>query len=322
MEKTKPFFSVIIPTFNRAILVKRAVRSVLNQKFQDFEIIIIDDGSTDYTYKEIRQFGNCDIRYIKHNKKRGGAVARNTGVENASGGYIAFLDSDDEAFPEWLEKSYSKIQELPTTWGVLYPRYLIKNDVTGVNYIKTENSREGYIYEKLLRGEGIPLGTSGAILKKKIFKNIGGFDCNLSGFHDVDLWYRLAKNHTFHFLNEPLILFHHHKSHRLMGDLEKRRKASEIFLSKWKNEIERIGGKQAYLKRINRFNKLSNFSLIRQELEANGKSSAIRLLINSFDIRIFSFSVFLKNLLIIAIGPFYYDHFKRLRGEIKRIFKY
>ena len=92
-----PMVSVIIPTFNRAHLIGRAIKSVLNQTYQDFEIIVIDDGSTDNTGEIIRSFTDKRIKYIKKYKKNKGiSVARNIGIKVARGKYIALLDSDDE----------------------------------------------------------------------------------------------------------------------------------------------------------------------------------------------------------------------------------
>ena len=96
--------SVIITTYNRAHLVGKAIKSVLNQTFQDFELIVVDDGSTDNTEEVINSFNDTRIRYIRHKINKGGNAARNTGLRNSKGEYIAFLDSDDEWLPEKLER--------------------------------------------------------------------------------------------------------------------------------------------------------------------------------------------------------------------------
>ena len=117
MNGKTPKVSVIIPTYNRAHLVGRAIRSVLNQTYQDFEIIVVDDGSTDNTEEVVKSFNDPRIRYIRHEKNRGGSAACNTGIRAARGEYIAFQDSDDEWLPEKLEKQMQVFENTPTGVG-------------------------------------------------------------------------------------------------------------------------------------------------------------------------------------------------------------
>ncbi|GAH83893.1 unnamed protein product, partial [marine sediment metagenome] len=114
--------SVIIPTYNRADMVGRAIQSVINQTYQDFEIIIIDDASTDNTREVAREFQEREkrIKYFKHEINKGGGAARNTGIKNSKGEYIAFLDSDDEWYPEKLEKQIEIFNKNDENLGVVY----------------------------------------------------------------------------------------------------------------------------------------------------------------------------------------------------------
>ena len=125
MSKEKPTVSVIIPTYNRAKLLPRAIKSVLNQTFKDFEVIIVDDGSTDNTEEVINEFQkhNKRIKYIRHEKNKGAAAARNTGIKIAQGEYIAFQDSDDEWLPNKLEKQMEIFESAPAEIGVVYTDY-------------------------------------------------------------------------------------------------------------------------------------------------------------------------------------------------------
>jgi len=118
----RPTVSVIISTYNRAYLIDRFIQSVLNQTYQDFELIVVDDGSTDNTEDIIRQFQEKDkrIKYIKHDKNKGGSAERNTGIKNSVGKYIAFQDSDDEWFPEKLEKQMEVFKNTSSKVGVVY----------------------------------------------------------------------------------------------------------------------------------------------------------------------------------------------------------
>jgi len=115
-NKKIPRISVIIPSYNRANTIGRAIQSALSQSYQDFEIIVIDDGSTDHTEEVIRSFQDSRIRYIRHNRNRGGSAARNTGIHAARGEYIAFLDSDDEWLPQKLELYFAQTVSFKLYW--------------------------------------------------------------------------------------------------------------------------------------------------------------------------------------------------------------
>jgi len=145
-----PNVSVIVATYNRANFIDRAIKSILNQIYQDFEIIIVDDGSSDNTEEIIKGYKDKRIIYIKHKKNQGISTARNTGIKRAKGEYIAFLDSDDEWFPEKLERQVVLLQNESSEVGVVYSdlRYIDEN---GKDMNKLLNPRkEGYIYKDLL----------------------------------------------------------------------------------------------------------------------------------------------------------------------------
>ena len=118
-----PTVSIIIPTYNREQLLGRAIKSVLAQTYQDFELIIVDDGSTDNTERLVKSFNSEKTRYIRHRKNKGPAAARNTGIRSAKGDYIAFQDSDDEWMPEKLEKQMRAFTTAPPEVGVVYTSY-------------------------------------------------------------------------------------------------------------------------------------------------------------------------------------------------------
>src|SRR5262245_9487013 len=115
----QPEVSVVIPTYNRAGFLKTAITSALAQTLQNFEIIVVDDASQDDTEKILRQFQDSRIRLIRHKTNQGVAAARNTGVVNSKGKFIAFLDDDDQWFPQKLEKQLRVLEKNPTV-GVVY----------------------------------------------------------------------------------------------------------------------------------------------------------------------------------------------------------
>ena len=150
-----PLVSVITTTYNRAHLLPRAIRSVLNQTYQNFELIIVDDASTDNTKEVVKSFEDGRIIYYKHKENRGVLAAKNTGFDLAKGEYYVGLDDDDELLPEALETAVNKLIEL-SPQGV-------KCVVFAVTYVETGRfsssyiRKEGYMdYEDLLRGRRRP----------------------------------------------------------------------------------------------------------------------------------------------------------------------
>lgn len=115
-----PRVSVVIPTYNRADIITRAVDSVLAQTVDDIEVLIIDDGSTDGTRALIEDIDDSRVRYLAHDTNRGVSAARNTGVEAGRGEYVAFLDSDDEWLPRKLERQLSALDGREEGWIGVY----------------------------------------------------------------------------------------------------------------------------------------------------------------------------------------------------------
>ncbi|MFI5323865.1 MAG: glycosyltransferase family 2 protein, partial [Thermodesulfobacteriota bacterium] len=118
-----PRVSVIIPTYNRLILLKNSVSSVLSQTYRDFELLVIDDCSTDDTYDEMAKIADKRVRYIKNTSNKGISATRNIALSNTNGKYIAFLDDDDEWMPDKLEKQLNIIENSSKGLGCVYTGY-------------------------------------------------------------------------------------------------------------------------------------------------------------------------------------------------------
>lgn len=233
-----PTVSVIIPTYNRANLVDKAIKSVLNQTYQDFEIIVIDDGSTDNTEEIIRGFKDKRIKYIKKYKKnRGSPVARNIGIKIARGEYIAPLDSDDEWLPEKLDMQIKFFQDGPPELGVVYSHSCYM-DESGKNINKLHNLREveGYIYEDLLGGNCVG-SPSKLLIRKECFHQVGLFDDLLRTQADWDMWIRIAKYYRFAFIKIPLVRYRLH-SNQISKNLGVKFISANRILVKYANELE------------------------------------------------------------------------------------
>ena len=235
--KNKPIVSVIIPTFNRAHLIGKAVKSVLSQTYQDFEIIVVDDGSTDNTGEIIRSFKDKRVKYIeKYKKNKGISVARNIGIKMARGKYFAFLDSDDEWLSEKLSKQIKVLQYESPEVGAVYSN-LCYMDENGKNTNKLRNpKKEGYIYEDLLGKNyvGPPLTL---LIRKECFHRVGLFDDLLNAQEDWDMWIRIAKYYRFALIKIPLVKYRLH-SNQLSKNLGVKIITANRILVKYANELE------------------------------------------------------------------------------------
>jgi glycosyltransferase involved in cell wall biosynthesis len=203
-NKQTPLVSVIIPTYNRAHLLGRAVRSVINQTFEDFEIIIVDDASTDGTHTLVKSLEDKRISYIKLYLNQGASIARNVGIQHAQGEYIAFLDSDDEWFPLKLKKQLDVFKDSPPNLGLVYTK----------SVTVTENSEKPSIVP-LFCGNLLPfllvynyIGlTSTPLIRKECFSKSGFFDESLPVSEDWDMWIRISQYYECSFVPETLVRY-------------------------------------------------------------------------------------------------------------------
>lgn len=199
--------TVIIPTYNAAGVLGRAIKSVLDQTYDDLELIVVDDRSTDNTAEVVESFNDPRVRYVGREKNGGEAAARNTGIRLAKGKYVAFLDSDDEWLPTKLEKQMDVFQRSSEETGLVYAG-CVWIDEAG-RFIKRDVPRlRGNVFESLLTSNQISGSSSGVLLRRKCLKHIGLFDDSLPGCPDWDMWIRLSKHCRFDFVSEDLVIYH------------------------------------------------------------------------------------------------------------------
>ena len=234
----KPKVSVIIPTYNRASLLRRSIQSVLNQTFQDFEIIVVDDCSTDNTEQVVKNFQEKDkrIRYIKHKENKGGAAARNSGIKASKGEFIGLLDDDDEWLPKKLEKQIKKFQLLKQSEnvGVVYSGYFLVTDRTKKKISQIVPTLRGNVFNKLL--SQCILGSPTPLIKKICFDKVGVFDETLPSCQDWDMWIRIAKYYSFDFVPDALAMHHIHGS-QISVDLSAKIIGREKLIQKYKSDL-------------------------------------------------------------------------------------
>lgn len=231
-----PKVSIIIPTYNRSDILCRAVRSIISQTYDDFELIIIDDASTDDTPNAIGAIDDNRIIYHRKIKNEGGARARNTGMALASGDYIAFLDSDDEWMPEKLEKQVSLMERSEAF--VTYTGFIIWNDKTKEVIEERHPKWSGDILDELLKWNCV--GTTSTIMvRRECFETVGGFDENMPQSQDWEMWIRLAKEYRFDYIEEMLCRYYVHSGSQITDDVTKELRAREMLLAK---HIDLISG--------------------------------------------------------------------------------
>lgn len=184
----KPFFSVIIPTYNRKDFLPIAVESVLEQTFSNYELIVVDDGSTDDTSERLRSNLNRmkAIKYI-YQPNNGVSSARNKGIKNAKGEFIAFLDSDDRFCKHKLEITYEHIQSNPS-YRIFHTNEAWYRNGKLISQKGYQRKPTGFMFEQALKLCCISL--SATAVKKDLFKDIGLFDKDFPVCEDYDLWLR------------------------------------------------------------------------------------------------------------------------------------
>lgn len=184
-----PIFSVIIPLYNKEKFVANAVNSVLQQTFSDFEIIVIEDCSTDKSLEVVSEINVEKIKIIQHEKNKGLSASRNTGIKNASAKYIAFLDADDIWKPNYLEKIHALIQQFPeaklfaTNYEELYPNNVIVLPKNNSDNFKNDSIVTDFFGISLTQ----PLYCSCSLcVEKSVFESVGLYNEKITYSEDID----------------------------------------------------------------------------------------------------------------------------------------
>ena len=194
--------SVIIPTYNRCDLLKRAINSVIKQTITPKEIIIVDNGSTDQTYQMVSSlFPEIDY-FIE--KKRGVSAARNKGILESKSKWIAFLDSDDAWKPTKLEKQMEYSVFNQDKYRIIHTDETWYRNKKFLNQLKKHKKSGGNIFKNSL--QLCCISPSSVVLKKQIFDDYGLFDENLEVCEDYDMWIRITAKEEVGFLDSPLVL--------------------------------------------------------------------------------------------------------------------
>ncbi len=284
MMISNPLVTIIISTYNRVSVLKRAVLSAVNQSYKNLEILIVNDASTDNTAVVVNSIEDQRVKYICHEKNKGLASVRNTGIKNASGEFITFLDDDDEWLPEKIAKQLEVYKNIRTEIGLIftngYSEY--END-----YIIREKISSGIIYapkkDKFFPLRILVSPPSSWMLPKKIVNEIGYFDETMyNNWDDGDYLARTAYNYPLYFLNENLVIWHALSSH-VNAISPSLIKGKEIFIKK---NILELKKDPHYLFRF--------YRAIGKDLLKIDKRKARGYLLKALKIRPFDLSAFSK----------------------------
>lgn len=247
------FFSVIIPSYNREHILPKAIDSVLQQTFSDFELIIVDNGSTDNTCQLIETYSSRDnrVRYLWQENSGSPAGSRNTGIKNAAGEWIAFLDSDDWWFTNKLEEVYKAIQSDQTKQFIAISHWedkYVNNEPYSILYHGSEETTG--LYEKLLF-EGNLFSTSAMTVKTAILRELGGFNPRRDYFivEDYDLWMCIAQKGAIFSIKKSLGVFSINSSN-MSGNIELTHKNLKQLINDHIDNLARSQEDKDKLKRI------------------------------------------------------------------------
>lgn len=245
-RKEAPFFSVVIPLYNKEKNIERTINSVLSQTFSDYEIIVVDDGSTDNGPELVRSKFGSQVRLVE--KANGGvSSARNLGVNRSQGRWIALLDADDIWCPDHLKSFFYAISKYPDgrlfggaynicSSGTLLPP---PNRIVGEGYVQD--------YFRVAKTNTL-FWTSAVVINKKVFEKIGGFDERISIGEDLDLWFRVNALYKTVFVNNVVAIYNTDAGNRAMRKKYDFSKTFFAYLDKYDNSSSSVQKFVCYLR--------------------------------------------------------------------------
>src|SRR5215831_17523556 len=226
--------SVIVPTYNRAHTLRRCLDSALGQTISPDEVIVVDDASTDDTTSVVKSISDERLRLITMPSRKGAQAARNVGITNAKGEYIAFLDSDDEWLPQKLEWQIKEIARMEKPC-VVHGAGWIYRDQEKTREIFHIPKLNGFVYKELLTHPG-PLYPC-LFVPKKNLTEIGFLDENTPSYQEWDISIALARKLDFVFIDKPLMIYHTHGGETISKNRVKEAEGWQYIVEKYRAEI-------------------------------------------------------------------------------------
>lgn len=237
-----PRVSVIIPTRNRSVMLRRAIDSVRAQTFTDLEILVADDGSDDDTSEVVRDLGDRRVRHLRF--AHGGAPrARNAAFALSRGALVAYLDDDDEWLPQKLERQLQHLASAGQDVGLVHCGTDLVSSASGRTVHTFRPADRHYTPADLLRD--IPFTTSNVLIRRDVLEVIGGFDPDLAGAQDRDLWIRIARRFRIAGVPEVLVRRFVH-GRQISSSLPDKIRAKEQLLDKYRDDLRGLPRERAH----------------------------------------------------------------------------
>ncbi|MCK9368409.1 glycosyltransferase family 2 protein [Candidatus Dojkabacteria bacterium] len=247
MKNDLPLVSVITTTYNGEKTIKRALRSILEQSYPNIELIVVDDGSTDNTAKAVESIKDKRIQLVRHKINRNGAAGRNTGIKASKGEYVAFLDDDDEWFPNKLKVQIADLQRRDQNiWKASVTSHYKQE---GNCWNKILINKEGDLTKEILLMEISLSAGASLLIHKSAINKIGLFDEKYLRHQDQEYLLRYLREYKLAVVQEPLTKVYGHAV-RIAGSggvakVDRLVEVKNLFLSDFKNDIEKLGPKIA-----------------------------------------------------------------------------
>ena len=231
-----PEVSVVIPTHNRRRLLGQTLRSVLGQRGVDFEVVVVDDGSTDGTAEAVAALGDRRVRLLHHEHPRGVATARNVGATAAHGAWVAFLDDDDLWAPDKLARQLEAAHQTGRTW-------VYTGEVSMDERLRILDGRPPappeQVLERLVRHNAVPAGASNVVVQADTLARAGAFDIGLRNNEDWDLWIRLARLGPPAWVCHPLTAYRMHPASNAFADAGRMLAEAAMLADRYRIPVDR-----------------------------------------------------------------------------------
>ena len=242
-----PLVSVIIPTYNRPMYLKRCIDSVLNQTYKNIELFVVDDNNPETDARKetesvmLSYIENPKVTYLQHERNKNGSAARNTGWKKSKGKYITFLDDDDEIAPSKMEKQVKCLEKLDKSWGACYTGYCLLK-ANGAVQVSAEK-RSGVCYVDALMRTMFMGSGSNLFLRKSVVDEINGYDESFQRNQDIEFLVRVAERYKIAYIDEVLLTIHQ-EGERQPLDFNKTEKISQHYLDVFSERINRLKKKE------------------------------------------------------------------------------